>query len=59
MPSSFPADDLTRAARARREGRRVEFKERFDPASTAEWCELLKDMVALINSGGGVLVIGV
>lgn len=41
------------------ETRDVEFKQVFDPGSTRDWCELLKDMFALANSGGGVVVFGV
>ena len=37
----------------------VDFKETFDPSSTAEWCELLKDIFAFVNSGGGVILFGV
>jgi hypothetical protein len=29
------------------------------PSSVAEWCELVKDLVAMANTGGGVIVIGV
>ena len=54
-----PIDPLVKARSARRESKYVEFKERFDPTSTGEWCELLKDSVAIANGGGGVVVIGV
>jgi hypothetical protein len=37
----------------------VEFKAQFDPASRQDWCELIKDIVAMANSGGGTIVIGV
>ena len=50
---------FTRATEARRESKHVEFKERFDPAGDGEWCELIKDLVALANVGGGVIVVGV
>lgn len=49
---------LPRAAEARRESKYVEFKERFDPGNDGEWLELLKDLVAIANVGGGVIVIG-
>jgi hypothetical protein len=42
---------LRRAAEARRESQRVEFRERFDPDE-----ELVRDIAALANSGGGVVV---
>jgi len=37
----------------------LDFKERLEVNSKSEWLEVLKDMVAMGNSGGGVLVIGV
>lgn len=48
-----------RAAVAKREGRRTEFKHRFDTSSRGEWVEIVKDLAAMANSGGGVLVFGV
>lgn len=36
----------------------VDFKREFDPASPGEWCEIVKDIVAMANSGGGFIVIG-
>lgn len=42
---------LRRAAEARRESQRVEFRERFEPDE-----ELVRDVAALANSGGGVVV---
>jgi len=36
----------------------LEFKDRFDPKNTGDWCELIKDIVAMANSGGGRIVIG-
>jgi predicted HTH transcriptional regulator len=49
---------LARAADARRESKYVEFKERLDPANAGEWLELAKDLAAIANVGGGVIVIG-
>lgn len=48
-----------KAAAARRESKYVEFKEQFDTTNDGEWLELFKDMVAIANIGGGVIVIGV
>lgn len=31
----------------------------FDPSSGADWCEVIKGIVAFANSGGGVIVFGV
>jgi len=36
----------------------LEFKSEFDPSSNQDWCELLKDIIAIANSGGGVILIG-
>jgi hypothetical protein len=36
----------------------LDFKSRFDPQQTADWCELIKDVIAMANSGGGRIVIG-
>jgi hypothetical protein len=51
-------DLLDRALKADRESKRIEFKGGFDPGSPAEWCEVIKDVVAIANSGGGILVFG-
>jgi hypothetical protein len=37
----------------------VDFKASFDPESKQEWCELIKDIIAMTNSGGGSIVVGV
>lgn len=37
----------------------IDFKASFDTKSKGDWCELIKDMIAMTNSGGGTLVIGV
>lgn len=37
----------------------VDFKVEFDPESQRDWCELLKDVVAIGNHGGGAILIGV
>jgi hypothetical protein len=48
-----------RALHAKRESRTVDFKRSFDPESPGDWCELIKDLVAMANSGGGHILIGV
>lgn len=50
---------LDRAREAKRESKYVDFKEQFDPRVEGEWIELIKDFVAMANSGGGVVVVGV
>jgi hypothetical protein len=47
------------ALNATRESKTVDFKSRFDPRSDTEWVELVKDLVAMANSGGGVVLVGV
>ena len=53
------AQRITEAIEATTESTSVDFKERFNPASTRDWCETVKDIVALANSGGGCLVFGI
>jgi hypothetical protein len=50
---------VERAQRAKRETRSLDFKECFDPDSAADWTELVKDFMAMANSGGGLIVVGV
>jgi hypothetical protein len=47
------------ALEQKREENNLEFKESFDASSLQEWCEIIKDIVALANSGGGLIVFGV
>lgn len=49
---------ITKALTAKRETRSIEFKQGFDPQSPGEWCEVIKDLVAIANSGGGIIVFG-
>ena len=49
--------DVALTATAERES--IDFKREFDPAFEGDWCELLKDIAAIGNSGGGAVVIGV
>jgi len=37
----------------------LDFKCGFDPSSAQDWCELIKDIVAMANSGGGLILFGV
>lgn len=52
-------DAIDKAIKARRESKYVEFKESFDLQSKGDWCELIKDIVAMANSGGGIILIGI
>src|ERR1035437_1517768 len=58
MPGPTMSDFLEKALSASRESKQIEFKCRFDPASKGEWCEVIKDIVAIANSGGGIVVFG-
>lgn len=50
---------LKKALSATRESKFIEFKESFDVASSGDWCEIIKDIIALANTGGGMILIGV
>jgi hypothetical protein len=48
---------VKRAAEAKRSSKRVELKERFDPNANDAQLELVRDVAAMANSGGGVVVL--
>lgn len=48
---------MRRAAEAKRGSRRVALRGAFDPETDADWRELVVDLTALANSGGGVAVV--
>lgn len=50
---------MQKAIEATAETDDIDFKREFDPAFEGDWCELIKDIVAIGNSGGGAVVIGV
>jgi predicted HTH transcriptional regulator len=50
---------LPRAVEAQRESKYVELEEQFDPTNDGDWLELTKDLAAIANVDGGVVVIGV
>jgi hypothetical protein len=50
---------LSLALDAELESESVDFKSSFDPASASEWLEIIKDIVALANTGGGCILFGV
>jgi hypothetical protein len=52
-------DPVVRALEAQRQSKHVVFRAAIDPTSDAQWCELVRDLVALANTDGGVLVLGV
>lgn len=59
MKRRRPQSLIDRAASAKRESKYVEFKESFDSTRGDEWCEIIKDIVAMANTGGGVITFGV
>ncbi len=52
-------DTVTRVATSENETADLDFKAQFDPDAARDWCELIKDVVAMANSGGGLIVFGV
>ena len=52
-------DLIQKALNAKRESKRIEFKRNFDTESAQQWCEIIKDIVAIANSGGGIILFGV
>jgi len=51
-------DNIARAMSATKESRGVDFKRELDLGSPSCWPELVKDIVSMANSGGGLLVVG-
>ena len=49
---------IQRALTAKRESKYLDFKSRLDFSEPHSWCEIIKDIIAMANSGGGVLIIG-
>ncbi len=49
---------IDNALTAERESKRIDFKSKVDLSEPGVWCEFIKDIVAMANSGGGSLVIG-
>jgi len=50
---------LEKAKKTKRESKYIEFKEKFNIDSSQDWCEIIKDIVAIANSGGGCIIFGV
>ncbi len=49
---------IQRALTAKRESKYVDFKASVDFSESGAWCEIVKDIIAMANSGGGALLIG-
>ena len=52
-------EDIDAAIEHGSETETVEYKDSFDPGAPADWLEIIKDIVALANSGGGTIVFGI
>ena len=50
---------LELASTASAETAAIDFKACFDPSQRGDWCELVKDIVAMANTGGGMILLGV
>ncbi len=50
---------LKKGVSAKRESRSVDFKGSFDPTSAKDQVDIIKDIVAMTNSGGGIILFGV
>jgi hypothetical protein len=50
---------IEKAKSAKRESKYIDFKKQLDADSKEEWIEIIKDIIAMANSGGGVILIGV
>src|SRR5579862_5717829 len=50
---------LDQAAKTFKESKYVDFKREFDIGSAAQWCEIIKDVIAFANSSGGVIIFGI
>jgi hypothetical protein len=51
-------DPLARALRAVRQSKLVALRASFDPTADEQWCELVRDLVAMANTDGGAIVLG-
>jgi len=49
---------MERAQAASSESKYLDFKREFDIGSTEAWCNVIKDVVAMANSGGGIVIFG-
>lgn len=47
------------AETATRESKYLDFKRQFDTTTNEAWCEIIKDIIAMANSGGGIIVLGI
>jgi hypothetical protein len=52
-------DPKDRSGLPTKESKRIDFKERIDLAKAEDWCEIVKDIVGMANSGGGSIFVGI
>lgn len=50
---------LAKVEEAEKESAELDFKAAFDTTAQQDWCEFIKDTIAMANSGGGMVVFGV
>ncbi|MFB6271926.1 MAG: RNA-binding domain-containing protein [Salinibacter sp.] len=55
----MPQDAVQRALNGQGETNTTEYKETFDPDDTGSWCEIVKEIVAIANTGGGMILFGI
>ena len=51
-------DLITKGMSAKRESKYIDFKSSLDLDESHSWCEIIKDIIAMANSGGGLILIG-
>jgi hypothetical protein len=51
--------DLETAIDVKTESSTVDYKSAFDTNSAADWLEVVKDIIAMSNSGGGLIIFGI
>ncbi|MHC4395066.1 MAG: RNA-binding domain-containing protein [Planctomycetota bacterium] len=51
-------DLVERGLSAKRESKYIDFKSSLDFNESGSWCEIIKDIIAMANSGGGLILIG-
>ena len=50
---------INEALSRNKESTALDFKSKFDVLSIGDWCEIVKDIVAMANTGGGIILVGV
>lgn len=50
---------MEKALGANSESEDVDFKSAFNPSVPEDWLEIIKDIIAMANSGGGIILIGI